>query len=117
MQTEINIIVTEFLTKFPEFATIEYYQIENQLEIANICHAPNPQIEYEKRKLAVMYAAAHLLTMTWMQAAEIASQASTIAEGGGSRGLIAQENDFNLTHYGRMYLQIVKTTYFTPFCI
>lgn len=114
---QINIPVNEFLTKFPDFATIEHYQIENQLEIANICHAPNPQIEPEKRKLAIMYAAAHLLTMMWMQAAEVAGQASTVAEGGGSRGLIAQDNDFNLTHYGRMYLQIIRTTYFTPFCI
>lgn len=103
---------TFFLSLYPQFSGVELHLIQYQLDFAANNYCPN--WEESKKTAGTMFIAAHNLSMSWLQQADIASSAAGIASGSGSKSPSPSENDWNLTTYGRQYIALRDTIYIPP---
>ena len=103
-----DFLATDFLTRYPDFAVIDNHIIQDVLDTnAEIYCGGSVWLEYPiKRRLGVFLSAAHVLTMEWLQTAEVVGAASSLASGSTGRSPTSSENDFQLTTYGRQYLSV-----------
>lgn len=97
----------DFLTEYPDFDSIPIHQIELALKYgAVLCPASRWG---DKADFGIKFVAAHKLTMEWLQTSQVAGAASAIGANQSVSSPVGSENDFTLTHYGRMYLELRNT--------
>ncbi|WP_099066627.1 DUF4054 domain-containing protein [Nostoc linckia] len=98
----------DFLAKgFHRFATIDPANIQIWLDTATLSYVP-ASFWGVHRITGIMLCAAHFLEMEWFQTAETAGSATAIAAGNGGRSPSAQQDDFQLTTWGRRFTFLRK---------
>ena len=109
------ISATQFLALYPQFSSVELHLIQYQLDFAanNYCSGWTEP----KKTDGAMLIAAHNLSMSWFQQADVASSAAGIASGSGSKSPSGTENDWSLTTYGRQYIALRDTIYVPPLIV
>lgn len=105
------ITATDFLAKYPDFAILENHIIQDTIDTVSVVYCGGtPWLQRPaKRETGICFATAHLLTMNWIQTAEVVGAASSLASGSPGRSPSSVENDFSLTTYGRQFLQIKQS--------
>jgi hypothetical protein len=105
----MSLITTdEFLAQgFGRFSTINPANIQIWLDFAALSYVP-ASLWGVHRKNGIMLCAAHFLEMEWFQTSETAGSATAIAAGNGGRSPTAQEDDFQLTTWGRRFTFLRK---------
>ena len=87
---------------FNRFATLEPLLIQTWLDASTLSYVP-ASLWGVHRVTGIMLCTAHFLEMEWAQTAETAGSATAIASGGGGRSPSAQQDDFQLTTWGRRF--------------
>jgi hypothetical protein len=96
-----------FLAIYTMFESVDAMFITHALETSEMfCPL---SVWGDKQVKGIMLYAAHLLAMDWLQQAEIAAAATSIASGQSSRSQTSAQDDLDLTTYGRQFKLLRKT--------
>lgn len=105
---------SDFLTRYPEFQSLEINQINRALQDAR---------SYVNKKWGKDYyqglfsAAAHILALRWLQTGAIASTAVAQAKGNQSGNTMQSGDWFSQTVYGQQYAQLRKSVVTTGWVV
>ena len=99
----ILVTIDYFLSHgYNRFAEVEPLVIQIWLDSAALSYVP-ASLWGVHRITGIMLCAAHFLEMEWAQTAETAGSATALASGSGGRSPTAQQDDFQLTTWGRRF--------------
>lgn len=106
----------EFIFLYDDFEIIPEEKVTAILNYVsqNYCSASAWK---EKRKAGIMLFAAHLLTVKWMNKAQVAGAVTQLSSGTPPSPLTPTENDLKLTTYGRQYLDMMNSLPITGMAI